>query len=187
MEQQPRRLILRPFVYGGAILCTILLSFVLLNNSGSMGLTAMHEGVLDSNNADISVAFSDSGIDSNAPGERDLSIRSGEKAMDSDKPVAMVTGITGMIGSYVAKALIKTKKYRVVGIVRYRSDLNNLAGYLSDIKLLHGDINDKGRMRDIVMSEKPAYIYHFAAQAINGVSYDSAELTLETNIKGMCS
>ncbi len=102
----------------------------------------------------------------------------------SGKPVALVTGITGMIGSYVAKALIKTGRYRVVGIVRYRSDLFNLGGYLNDIKLVYGDINDKGRMRDIVTSEQPSYIFHFAAQAINGVSYDSAELTLQTNIQG---
>ena len=103
---------------------------------------------------------------------------------DNVKPVALVTGITGMIGSYVAKELIKTGKYNVVGIVRYRSELTNLAGVLHDIKLVHGDVNDKGRMHDIVMMEKPLYIYHFAAQAINGASYESAELTLDTNIKG---
>lgn len=111
-------------------------------------------------------------------GCRPAPLSSGKKAR------ALVTGISGMIGSYVAKELVKSGKYDVVGLVRYRSDLSNLAGALGDIELIYGDITDFVRMRDVVKRVCPHYVFHFAAQAINGVSYDSAQLTLDVNIQG---
>ena len=100
------------------------------------------------------------------------------------RPRALVTGISGMIGSYVAKEILKSGKYDVVGLVRYRSDLSNLAGVLDKLELVYGDITDEGRMREVVKRTCPHFVFHFAAQAINGVSYDSAGLTLDANIKG---
>ena len=100
------------------------------------------------------------------------------------KPVALVTGISGMIGSYVAKSLIETNRYDVMGLVRYRSDLSNLAGVLPKVTLHYGDVTDTLRMRAVVAQTCPQFVFHFAAQAINGVSYDSAELTLDANVKG---
>ncbi len=100
------------------------------------------------------------------------------------KPIALVTGISGMIGSYVAKALVDTGRYQVHGLVRFRSKLSNLAGYVNSITLHYGDITDSTRMRSLLREVKPAFIYHMAAQAINGVSYDSPELTMHTNVMG---
>ena len=100
------------------------------------------------------------------------------------RPRALVTGVSGMIGSYVVKQLIQEGKYEVHGLVRYRSDLSNLAGELNNIELVRGDILDGARVKQVVAEICPTVIFHFAAQAINGVSYDSAELTLDTNIKG---
>jgi GDP-4-dehydro-6-deoxy-D-mannose reductase len=102
----------------------------------------------------------------------------------SARPRALVTGVSGMIGSYVVKQLIQEGKYEVHGLVRYRSDLSNLAGELNNIQLVRGDILDGARVKQVVAEICPTVIFHFAAQAINGVSYDSAELTLDTNIKG---
>ena len=110
--------------------------------------------------------------------------RHGVAAAEGGRPRALVTGISGMIGSYVAKEIIRSGKYDVVGLVRYRSDLSNLAGFLGQIELVYGDITDEGRMREVVKRTCPHFVFHFAAQAINGVSYDSAGLTLDANIKG---
>ena len=115
-----------------------------------------------------------------APGYREM----GNRACLRSEESALITGVSGMIGSYVAKQLIAEGKYEVHGLIRYRSDLVNLAGELHNIKLIHGDVLDGARMRSVVASICPKIIFHFAAQAINGVSYDSAELTLDTNIKG---
>jgi GDP-mannose 4,6-dehydratase len=96
----------------------------------------------------------------------------------------LVTGISGMIGSYVAKALCASGEYTVFGLVRWRSSLLNLAGILPEIILEYGDISDSVRMRELVMKIQPDYIFHFAAQAINGVSFGSPEVTLRTNVMG---
>ena len=106
------------------------------------------------------------------------------RASSKGKPVVFVTGVSGMIGSCVAKALVATGKYDVHGLVRYRSKLSNLSGFLEKLTLHFGDITDSTRMKSVIRELQPSYIYHMAAQAINGVSYDSPELTLNTNVMG---
>eukprot|EP00931_Biecheleriopsis_adriatica_P088638 TRINITY_DN62916_c0_g1_i1.p1 TRINITY_DN62916_c0_g1~~TRINITY_DN62916_c0_g1_i1.p1 ORF type:complete len:860 (+),score=29.21 TRINITY_DN62916_c0_g1_i1:45-2582(+) len=96
----------------------------------------------------------------------------------------LVTGISGMIGSYVAKALCAKGGYAVVGLVRWRSDLMNLAGILHEVRLVYGDITDSQRVRDIVAEVRPDIIFHFAAQAINGVSFSNPEITMRVNVMG---
>jgi nucleoside-diphosphate-sugar epimerase len=59
-----------------------------------------------------------------------------------------------------------------------------LRGYLRNITLLIGDVTDSFRMLDVVQQVQPDYVYHFAAQAINGISYDNAALTLAVNVQG---
>lgn len=96
----------------------------------------------------------------------------------------LITGITGLIGSHVAAVLIKKPCYRVYGLVRPRSDLTNLQGLLTDLTLITGDITDAYRMQTLIADIRPDYLYHFAAQAINSISYDQPELTLDANVKG---
>ena len=105
-------------------------------------------------------------------------------ANQNSRPRVLVTGATGMIGSYVVKQLISEDKYEVYCLIRYRSDLSNLAGTINRVSLIYGDVLDAGRMRKVVDSSCPKIVFHFAAQAINGISYNSAELTIDTNIKG---
>jgi len=116
-----------------------------------------------------------------APVGTDLALTA---AANAGKPVVLVTGVSGMIGSCIAKALVATGRYDVHGLVRYRSKLSNLAGYMDKLTLHFGDITDAVRIRAVVRELQPAFIYHMAAQAINGVSYDSPELTLNTNVMG---
>lgn len=97
-----------------------------------------------------------------------------------------ITGISGMIGSHVAKYILSLpdEKYEVYGLVRYRSDLSNLSGFISRINLIYGDITDITRMCDILKDIQPSQIYHFAAQSINNISNGSPTLTLNVNING---
>ena len=55
---------------------------------------------------------------------------------------------------------------------------------LDKLHLVVGDITDAPRMLDLVEELRPDYIYHFAAQAINGISYSVPEMTLDTNVVG---
>lgn len=97
----------------------------------------------------------------------------------------LITGITGMIGSHLARAMLRRNGcFYIVGIVRLRSDLTALAGILNKIELVYGDITDSKRMSDVFMQVKPSLVFHFAAQAINAVSFSMPQLTLDANIQG---
>ena len=96
----------------------------------------------------------------------------------------LVTGISGMIGSHVARALLQNPCRKVYGLVRPRSDLAALRGLLSNIILVVGDIIDATCMENVLRDVRPHYIYHFAAQAINGISYRLPHLTSVVNVEG---
>lgn len=96
----------------------------------------------------------------------------------------LVTGISGMIGSHVARELVKKGCYQVTGLVRQRSNLEALTGILDRVTLVSGDIVDGARMLRVLEQVRPDYIYHFAAQAINGASFDVPGETLDTNVIG---
>jgi nucleoside-diphosphate-sugar epimerase len=89
-----------------------------------------------------------------------------------------------MIGSHVARELVKRECHTVYGLVRPRSNLDTLIGILDKVSLVTGDITDGPRMLATIEEIRPYYIYHLAAQAINGISYDLPELTLDTNVIG---
>jgi GDP-4-dehydro-6-deoxy-D-mannose reductase len=96
----------------------------------------------------------------------------------------LITGIAGMIGSHVARELAARPCTRVVGLVRPRSNLDTLAGILHRLTLVVGDLSDAHRMDDILREVRPQFVYHLAAQAINGISYANAELTMDVNVCG---
>jgi nucleoside-diphosphate-sugar epimerase len=100
------------------------------------------------------------------------------------RTAAFITGISGMIGSHVARALVTDPCVQVVGLVRPRSNLATLRGILPQIKLVVGDLTDAHRMLDVVKEVLPAMIFHFGAQAINGISYANADLTIDVNVRG---
>ena len=96
----------------------------------------------------------------------------------------LVTGISGMIGSHVARELVRRPCYDVFGLVRPRSNLDTLVGVLPLLTLVTGDLADAHRMEDVVAEVRPDYLYHFAAQAINGISYANADVTVDVNVRG---
>ena len=96
----------------------------------------------------------------------------------------LITGISGMIGSHLARVLVARRCTRVFGLVRPRSDLSALRGVLRRIELVQGDIADSFRMREVIQRVRPHYVYHFAAQAINGISYAVPSLSIDVNVRG---
>lgn len=89
-----------------------------------------------------------------------------------------------MIGSYLARELVKDPCITVYGLVRWRSNLHNLQGLLGRMALVYGDLADAFRIRDLVRQLLPDRIFHFGGQAINNVGFDSPQYTLQVNIMG---
>ena len=85
------------------------------------------------------------------------------------KPIALVTGISGMIGSFVARELL-ARGYEVHGIVRYRTHWGNLRGLMHSVVWHKGDIMDESFVLNLLNELQPTSIFHFAAQSLNGVS-----------------
>lgn len=101
---------------------------------------------------------------------------------------ALITGITGQDGSYLAEFLLE-KGYEVHGIVR-RSSLPNTSRIdhllkQNRITLHDGDLTDSSSLVRIISLTKPNEIYNLAAQSHVQVSFDSAEYTGEVDAIGV--
>jgi len=106
------------------------------------------------------------------------------------KKRALITGITGMVGSHLADYLIDNTDWEVIGLCRWRSPLDNIARHVpainagGRIRLLYGDIRDYLAVHNAVEASKPDYVFHLAAQSYPRTSFDSPLDTFETNIQG---
>jgi GDPmannose 4,6-dehydratase len=97
---------------------------------------------------------------------------------------ALITGITGQDGSYLAELLL-SKGYEVHGLVRRASSPNTsrIEQYASKVKLHHGDLSDSDQIIPIMCNIKPDEVYNLAAQSHVGISFDMPEYT--SNITGL--
>lgn len=102
------------------------------------------------------------------------------------RPVALITGITGQDGSYLAEWLLH-KDYEVHGIVRRSStsNLSRISHILNKITLHEGDITDYGFVFDVITSNYPDEIYNLAAQSHVQTSFDVPSYTLQVNVMGL--
>jgi len=100
---------------------------------------------------------------------------------------ALITGITGQDGSYLAELLL-TKGYEVHGVIRRTSSHNTqrIDSILTNNRLyLHyGDLTDSPAMNALVVKIQPDEIYNLAAQSHVAVSFDSPEYTANTDALG---
>ncbi len=101
---------------------------------------------------------------------------------------ALITGITGQDGSYLAELLIE-KGYEVHGIVRRSSvhttgRIDHLVA-ASSVELHDGDLTDSSSIVRIVGEVRPDEIYNLAAQSHVGVSFDAAEYTGDCDALGV--
>ena len=98
---------------------------------------------------------------------------------------ALITGITGQDGSYLAELLLE-KGYEVHGIIRRSSSFNTarIDHIFSDISLHYGDVTDSFSMVNIINKVQPDEIYNLAAQSHVKVSFEIPEYTAQTDALG---
>ena len=96
-------------------------------------------------------------------------------------PKALITGITGQDGSYLAEALLH-KGYKVVGMVRRSSTVNyeRIAHIQGSIEFVNGDLLDQISLIDAIKIHEPDEIYNLAAQSFVQTSFGQPVLTGET-------
>lgn len=101
------------------------------------------------------------------------------------RKTALVTGITGQDGSYLADLLLE-KDYRVVGLVRRNSGsyLNNAQHLIGKVDFEYGDLTDQSCLNKIVKALKPDEIYNMAAQSQPHGSWKMALFTGEVTALG---
>lgn len=94
------------------------------------------------------------------------------------KKSALITGITGQDGSYLAELLL-SKGYRVYGLVRRSSSVNieRISHIEEDITLLPGDLLDQNSLANAIRQSQPDEIYNLAAQSFVATSWRQPELT----------
>jgi len=92
--------------------------------------------------------------------------------------VALITGITGQDGSYLAELLIQ-KEYEVHGIIRRSSLINThrIDHIYQDIKLHYGDLTDSTNIISVIQKVQPDEIYNLGAQSHVKVSFEMPEYT----------
>jgi GDPmannose 4,6-dehydratase len=93
---------------------------------------------------------------------------------------ALITGITGQDGSYLAELLCR-KGYTVTGVVRRLSspNLSNIAPILENVRLVDGDLMDQTSLGEAIRSCAPDEIYNLAAQSFVATSFAQPVLTGE--------
>jgi GDPmannose 4,6-dehydratase len=106
---------------------------------------------------------------------------------------ALITGITGQDGSYLAELLL-AKGYRVFGVIRRSSTFNTsridhlyvdpLEDPSTPLRLVYGDLNDASSLNQIIASVKPDEVYNLGAQSHVKVSFDIPEYTGEVDALG---
>jgi GDPmannose 4,6-dehydratase len=101
------------------------------------------------------------------------------------KKVALITGITGQDGSYLAEFLLK-KNYEVHGMIRRSSLFNTkrIDHLIDKITTHYGDMSDSSSINRLIERIKPDEIYNLAAQSHVKVSFDTPENTADVDALG---
>src|SRR5437763_13582033 len=101
-------------------------------------------------------------------------------------PRALITGITGQDGSYLAELLLE-KGYHVIGMVRRSSTVTfeRIAHIQDDLELVAGDLVDEASMINILREQRPTEVYNLAAQSFVQTSWGQPVLTGEVTALGV--
>ena len=99
---------------------------------------------------------------------------------------ALITGLTGQDGSYLAEILL-TKDYQVFGLVRRSStsNLERISHLSSDIEIVSGDLLDQSSLMDVITDSQPDEIYNLASQSYVPLSWTQPALTAEYTALGV--
>ena len=101
-------------------------------------------------------------------------------------PTALITGITGQDGSYLAELLL-AKGYRVIGMVRRSSTVTfeRIEHIQDDIEIVQGDLHDQSSLVSIIEEFNPDEVYNLAAQSFVPTSWKQPVLTGEVTALGV--
>ena len=99
---------------------------------------------------------------------------------------ALITGVTGQDGSYLAELLLE-RDYEVIGMVRRSSTVNfeRIASIQDRLTLVSGDLLDEGSLISVLAEHRPDEIYNLAAQSFVQTSFGQPVLTGETTALGV--
>src|ERR1700727_1877387 len=99
---------------------------------------------------------------------------------------ALITGVTGQDGSYLAEFLLE-QGYTVIGMVRRSSTLNfeRIAHIQDQLELVAGDLLDEISLINILRDNRPSEVYNLAAQSFVQTSWSQPVLTGETTAMGV--
>ena len=103
----------------------------------------------------------------------------------------LITGITGMVGSHLTDYLLKNTNWKIFGLCRWRSPLDNVEHLLhkankkrSRLEFINADLNDYSSLIQAIKTCKPNFVYHLAAQSFPKSSFEEANSTFNTNFIG---
>jgi GDP-mannose 4,6-dehydratase len=103
----------------------------------------------------------------------------------------LITGVTGMVGSHLTDYLLKNTSWKIYGLCRWRSPLDNVDHLLnvankknSRLNFINADLNDYSSLISCIEKSNPRYIFHLAAQSYPLTSFTEGNMTLNTNIIG---
>jgi GDPmannose 4,6-dehydratase len=104
------------------------------------------------------------------------------------KKTALITGILGQDGPYLAKFLLE-QGYKVYGMIRRYSNPNfanlDYLGITNKVEYVDGDMSDEASLNQIIHGLRPDEVYNLAAQSFVGDSWTMAKLTTEVNSLGV--
>lgn len=107
-----------------------------------------------------------------------------------EKPKALITGISGQDGSYLAELLLE-EGYEVHGIIRRHSDASTQTSRIDHLRetvqLHYGDLTDFYALCNLIKTIRPEHIYNFAAQSHVKISFEMPIYTMEANTLGLLS
>ena len=101
-------------------------------------------------------------------------------------PTALITGITGQDGSYLAECLLE-KNYEVIGMVRRASTVtfDRIHHFQDDVTIIQGDLHDQSSLVNLLDEHQPTEVYNLAAQSFVPTSWTQPVLTGEVTGLGV--
>ena len=103
---------------------------------------------------------------------------------------ALITGITGMVGSHLADFLLEHTDWDIYGMCRWRSPLGNVEHLLDRanrkdrLHFVYGDLTDTISLQSVIAESHPDFVFHLAAQSYPTTSFSAPIQTLDVNILG---
>jgi len=103
---------------------------------------------------------------------------------------ALITGVTGMVGSHLTDYLLENTDWDIWGMCRWRSPLDNVEHLLDRanrkdrVFFVDGDLSDYISLQNAIEKVRPDFVFHLAAQSYPSTSFTSPIQTLDTNILG---